>query len=149
MGVNYAKGRSFKSQVKEQHAKLLVVLFSMEALLGLNGVGGIGGECCCQCEHCKCRQPGETPCPSCRPILTPSVAASTTASQTSRPPDLTGAVDLLNVALKKIRRRGSISDSRRDNFFHPGEVLWGNGMPAGRMGVHGHGYMGDNRSSLF
>ena len=117
----------------------------MEALLGLGGVGGLTGDCGCQCEHCRCRQPGETPCATCRPV-----SASTTASQTARPSDLTAAVDLLNVTLKKIRQRGTTSGNRRENFFHPGEVLWGNGIPAGgRMGVRGHGFLGDSQSSLF
>ncbi|EUB56032.1 hypothetical protein ECG_08778 [Echinococcus granulosus] len=128
----------------------------MEALLGLGGVGGVGGVaggCGCQCDHCKCRQPDETPCPSCRPMISATKpagasAASTAGVQTSKSSDMAAAVDLLNVALKKIRRRGSLAGTRNENFFHPGEVLWGNGTPAGRMG-HGHGFTGGSNPSLF
>lgn len=126
----------------------------MEALLGLNGVGGIGGGgCCCQCEHCRCRQPGETPCPGCRPVNPVAAAGSkhvgaSTSVQTSKPVDMSAALDLLNVALKKIRRREGLANSRSENFFHPGEVLWGNGVSAAGRMSHSHGYAGSS-SSLF
>ncbi|VDM37074.1 unnamed protein product [Hydatigera taeniaeformis] len=125
----------------------------MEALLGLGGVGGITGSCGCQCDHCKCRQPDETPCPSCRPMLSTTKSAgasvaSTTGVQTPKSSDTAAAVDLLNIALKQIRRRGGMTGTRSENFFHPGEVLWGNGPPSGRMG-HGPNFMGGSNPSLF
>nr|CDS31000.1 expressed conserved protein [Hymenolepis microstoma] len=120
----------------------------MEALLGLNGAGGIGGGCCCQCEHCRCRQPDETPCPGCRPVNPTPTFETSTSVQTSKPADVSGALELLNVALKKIKRRENLTNARSENFFHPGEILWGSGVPSGRMG-HSHGYAGSNSASLF
>lgn len=120
----------------------------MEALLGLNGAGGITGGCGCQCEHCRCRQPDETPCPGCRPMNSAPNLESSTSVQTPKPADVSTALELLNVALKKIRRRENLTNARSENFFHPGEVLWGNGVPSGRMG-HTHGYPNSSSSSLF
>ncbi|VDD83386.1 unnamed protein product [Mesocestoides corti] len=105
----------------------------METLLGLGGVGGIsGGGCGCQCEHCRCRQAGETPCSTCRPATSSSSSTIGTGVQTSKPSDVVAAIDLLNVTLKKIRRKESLGGvgGRNDPLLHPGEVLWGSSAPS-------------------
>lgn len=102
----------------------------METLLGLGGAGGILGGCCgCQCEHCRCRQPGETPCPSCRPEgFSGGLASTSRASLVTGGPlkqtDTASAVELLNSTLKSLRRRGSLGIASPDNYFQPGELLW-------------------------